>query len=438
MSPKRGGAVFSTVALLCVVALGVVAVLAYLGNRPVATKYSALLSTTVGLYAGSDVRVLGVPVGKVDGVTPDGAQVRVTFHVDDDVKIPANALAAIISPTVVSDRYLQLAPPYTGGPTMPAGTEIPKSRTASPAEFDDLLASAQKLSTALGPQGVNDNGALSQALSTIAKNLNGNGGRLNTTLDNVSQAVTTLNGSRDNLAGTVDNLQKFTSNLKDNDSKVREFTQQFAQVSDYLVGERKDLGETLKDLSQVLGEVATFVRDNRKEIRVNVDRLGEVLATVNGERLSLEQGLDAAPLALDGLVNAYDAGVPSLDTRTNLLQVLVCTLVGIPVLGPILQTLLTPILGAPLFQGCANTPGIPLPTLPTLPTDALSQLHLPPGVLQGKLPTAAPAAGAAASRAPARSGSSDPDNGHSDSPARGLTDAPHKAPSLDGLFGGGR
>jgi ABC-type transporter Mla subunit MlaD len=322
---------------------------------------------------------------------------------------------------------------------MAPGTVIPKERTASPAEFDDLLASAQKLSTSLGPQGVNSNGALSDALHTLALNLNGNGKQLNTTLDNTAQAINTLSASRDNLAGTVQNLASFTTNLKQNDGKVREFTHQFAQVSDYLADERQNLGETLKQLSETLGDVAKFVHDNRSEIRSNVDKLGEIVGTVNGERLALEQVLDTAGPGLDGLVNGYNASSGTLDTRPDLVASLLCSvynqlttapIVG-PILTPLLATTLAPLLGAFLPggfpAGCVTPP--PSPALPAGTAAAASNLKLPtmPGLTAGKLPAAAPPGVAERS-----SQSSD------DSDSGGDSDTPSGPPSLGNLLGGGR
>ncbi|MDT7648512.1 MAG: phospholipid/cholesterol/gamma-HCH transport system substrate-binding protein [Pseudonocardiales bacterium] len=439
MTPRtsRGSAWFSTIAFLCVVALVVVAALAFVMNRPSGTKYSAMLSTVIGLYPGSDVRVLGVPVGRIDSVEPRGQLVKVNFEVNSRTKVPAGAMAAVVAPTVVADRYLQLTPVYTGGPTMAPGTVIPKERTASPAEFDDLLASAQKLSTSLGPQGVNSNGALSDALHTLALNLNGNGKQLNTTLDNTAQAINTLSASRDNLAGTVQNLASFTTNLKQNDGKVREFTHQFAQVSDYLADERQNLGETLKQLSETLGDVAKFVHDNRSEIRSNVDKLGEIVGTVNGERLALEQVLDTAGPGLDGLVNAYNGSSGTLDTRPDLLASLLCSvynqlttapIVG-PILTPLLATTLAPLLGAFLPggfpAGCVTPP--PSPALPAGTAAAASNLKLPtmPGLTAGKLPAAAPPGVAQ------QSSQSSNDSG-------GDSDTPSGPPSLGNLLGGGR
>jgi phospholipid/cholesterol/gamma-HCH transport system substrate-binding protein len=45
----------------------------------------------ISIYEGSDVRVLGVPIGVVDTVTPSGTDVVVTMSYDPAVKIPADA-----------------------------------------------------------------------------------------------------------------------------------------------------------------------------------------------------------------------------------------------------------------------------------------------------------------------------------------------------------
>ncbi len=342
---SRGRVWYAIVALVAVLALVAAAAVVYLAARPAATRYAAMFDSVIGVYPGNEVRMLGVPVGAVDELRPEGRLVRVEFHIDSGIQVPAQAFAMVVSPTVVADRFIQL-PVYDGGPTLPEGSVIPADRTSSPAEFDDLLASVQKLTTSLGPQGVNQNGALSEALKTTADNLEGNGQRLNTTLDNVSQAVNTLNGSREDLFGTVRNLQSFTTNLKQNDGKVREFTRQFAEVNDFLAGEREDIGTSLNELSETLGEVAVFVRDNRADIRSNVDKLAEILDTVNDERLALEQTLDTAPQALSGLLGVYNARSGTLDTRVNLTQVLICLILGrlndtlqLPLPAPILMAL---------------------------------------------------------------------------------------------------
>lgn len=53
---------------------------------------------TVSLYKGSDVKILGIPVGKVESVTPAGTKVRVKLSYDGSYKLPDDAKAAVISP----------------------------------------------------------------------------------------------------------------------------------------------------------------------------------------------------------------------------------------------------------------------------------------------------------------------------------------------------
>ncbi len=128
----------------------------------------------------------------------------------------------------------------------------------------------------------------------------------------------TLAGSRKELFDTVTQLQSFVSTLAANDAQVRQFTSQLAEVSNFLAGERGDLGAALRELSLALGEVAAFVQDNRAVLRSNVDRLTEVTAVLVRQREALGQIIDLAPTALSNLSNAYNSSSGTLDTRLNI------------------------------------------------------------------------------------------------------------------------
>src|SRR5262249_56158963 len=121
-----------------------------------------------------------------------------------------------------------------------------------------------------------------------------------------------VGGWREELFDTVRQVQSFVSTLAANDAQVRQFTSQLAEVSNYLAGERADLGAALRELSLALGEVAAFVRDNRAILRSNVDRLIEVTAVLVRQRDALGQILDTAPTALSNLNNAYNSSSGTL------------------------------------------------------------------------------------------------------------------------------
>lgn len=346
---------------------------------PTGLKITAYFSKTVGVYAGSEVKVLGVGVGRITSVTPQGNRVRVEMTVDDGVEIPANAQAVVVAPSLVSDRYVQLTPAYDGGPLMKSGTEIPLDRTATPVELDDLTASVNDLATALGPNGANKDGALSNVLDTAAANLSGNGELFNQTIQQLSQAAETLADSRGDLFTTVDNLNAFTTTLAESDAQVREFNDKLADVSGYLADDRDDLGTALSSLGVALTEVQAFIANNKDLIASNVDKLTGVTQALVDQRAAIAEILDVAPLAMSNFLNTYDAASASFAIRGNLNELtyppvlLLCRTIRASTptqLPKTLSDLCTQL--APYLDGTLN-----LPT-PAEALRALQQGQLPP------------------------------------------------------------
>jgi virulence factor Mce-like protein len=317
-SSRRDRRLFGLGAIVLVVALIAGGILLYHAVRPARTV-TAYFSQTIGVYSGSTVRVLGVPVGTVDSVTPDGTRVRVVMTLDSGVAIPAGADAVVIAPSVVSDRYIQLTPAYTHGPEMTSGAVIPVSRTAVPLEVDQVYSSLYKLMTALGPNGANKNGALSKLIKTGAANLAGSNGKyLHEMLTEFGGLSKTLGGSAGNLFASISYLQEFTSMLKDNNAQVKLAENQLAEVSGFLATDRQDLSAALTDLATALNQVKTFIGGNRALLTSNINNLALITGVLSRERASLAEALDDAPLAADNLINAYDSTTHTLDGRGDL------------------------------------------------------------------------------------------------------------------------
>lgn len=367
------------VAVACVLALVIAAVVWWIFSSANTRKISAYFDQTIGVYAGSDVRVLGVKVGTIDSVTPEGTQVRVDMSVDRGIRIPANAQAVVVAPSVVSDRYVQLAPVYTGGATMGDNAVIPVARTATPVELDQLYQSLNKVSSDLGPNGANKNGSLSDLLNTLAANLNGNGQNLHDTITQLSDLATTLDSNKDNLFATVDNLAQFTQTLADSDATVRKFTQQLDDVSGFLAGQRGQLAAAVSQLGTALGQVQGFIQDNRSMIKSNVDNLQQVTQVLVNERSSLAEVLDEAPLALDDVVNSYNAASGSLDARADLNDLANPPIVEV---CHLLQQLTPSNIPPVLAQACSQiapvlSGALPLPSAAQV-IESLQQGKLPP------------------------------------------------------------
>jgi len=371
--------------LLRTVATGTILVLVaatavwYVFLRDNTTRVTSWFDSAVGVYAGSDVRVLGVKVGTVASVEPLGNVVKVVLDVDSGVPMPAGAKAVQVSPSVVADRYVQILPLYTGGDRMPDGGEIPRERTVTPVELDKLYASLNDISKSLGPQGANANGALSDLLNTSAANLQGNGAALGNMFTELSKAVTALSNSRGDLFGTVTNLQSFVSVLAANDGQVRQLNTQLQTFNSYLAGERGNLGRALQQLSVALGDVANFVAANRDSLSSNVAGLASITGTLAKQRAALAESLDTAPVAASNLLNAYNPSSGTLDTRANITQLsdpgqLICSVINPKNLAPDDPTLAA--LGQaarPLLTACQGLLKQPGGVLNILPLQSLVQ-----------------------------------------------------------------
>lgn len=270
---------------------------------------TAHFSRAVALYKGSEVRLMGVPIGTITSVTPEGDSVRVVMTYDARYKLPATARAAIITPTLVSDRFVQLAPAYTSGPELADHADIP---------LDRIYRSLADLSSALGPNGANKNGALASLITSGAHALGGNGALANQTLRSMSEAVQAFGDNSGALFSSVRQLSELTGALARNDDVVNSFVANLAGVSADLAGERDDLRRALVSLAQVVKEVRGFVRDNRASLTSNIKGLSRVLGAVASESDALGTALQLAPLGLGNLALAYDPSTGSIGSRMQL------------------------------------------------------------------------------------------------------------------------
>ena len=121
------------IGLAGLVILAVLATLAFFsGDLPFigsGTTYTADFAEAAGLQPGNEVRIAGVPVGRVDGVSLAGDHVLVAFTVKG-AWVGAASTVAIKIKTLLGDKYLAVDP-LGRAPQDPART-IPVGRTSSP------------------------------------------------------------------------------------------------------------------------------------------------------------------------------------------------------------------------------------------------------------------------------------------------------------------
>ncbi len=258
-----------------------------------------------GIFVGDEVRILGVPVGKIDRIEPQPDRVKITFWYDAKYPVPADAKAAILSPAIVTARIIQLTPAYTGGPQLQDHAVIPQERTAVPVEWDDLRQQLERLSQLVQPTEPGEVSTLGSVVHTAADTLRGQGATIRKTIIELSQAVSVLGDHSDDLFGTVKNLSVLVSALQDSGEAMRQLNTNLASATGLLSNDPNEVADAVSALDAVVGDVRSFVADNRESLGTTADKLASVSSALAASLDDIKQALHVAPNELQNLMNTY-------------------------------------------------------------------------------------------------------------------------------------
>jgi phospholipid/cholesterol/gamma-HCH transport system substrate-binding protein len=273
-------------------------------------------TSAVGLYPGDDVRIVGVPVGSIESISPEADAVKITMTVQDGIKVPADARALIIAPNIVSARFIQFTPAYKGGPVMEEGGTIGLDRTAVPVEWDDVKTQLTQLSRQLGPQAGQVQGPLGAFINQAADTFDGNGDSFRKALRELSQTAGRLGDSRTDLFGTVKNLQILVDALSRSNEQIVQFSGHLASVSQVLADSSVDLDYTLGTLNQALSDIRGFLDENNETLIASINKLTDFTSLLSNQDDDLEQLMHVLPNAMANFYNIYN---PAQGTANGLL-----------------------------------------------------------------------------------------------------------------------
>lgn len=280
------------------------------------------------LYPGDKVQIMGLQVGKIDSIEAAGDKMKVTFHYQNKYKVPANASAVILNPTLVASRSIQLEPPYKGGPVLADNAVIPMDRTQVPVEWDELRNSITNIIDKLGPTEQQPQGPFGEVLQSFANGLAGKGKQFNTTLDNLSRALTALNEGRGDFFAVVRSLALFVNALHQDDAQFVALNQNLADLTGRLASSDQALSSALQQFDSLLTTIRPFLDKNREVLTHDVNNLAEATNTLlQPEPLNgLETALHVLPTAASNVNQIYHpshgsvVAIPEITSFANPMQ----------------------------------------------------------------------------------------------------------------------
>lgn len=265
---------------------------------------------TTGLYVGNQVTYLGVPIGSVVAVDPRGASMRVVMHLRPGTQVPADAGAEILQSSLVTDRYVELGPAYTGGPTLASGAHISTAHTRSPAGVDEIATAIDNLVTALNGNLRSGHGTLGSGLGTLlattARALRGNGTALRSALANGQGALQVLTSKDAALTQVSDDLRELVDVLARRDARIRTFTRQSDATLGVLAGQSGEIVATMKALDRLTALGTGFLRRNAGVLGQDLAGMDDIVAIVRKHQASLAEAFDDMPTLAQNYAQAYD------------------------------------------------------------------------------------------------------------------------------------
>src|SRR5882757_4147292 len=325
---SRAAVIIGTLVVILALVAGIVGWNLY--RKLTTNTVVAYFPDTLALYAGDKVQIMGVQVGQIDTIEPAGDKMKVTFHYDSKFKVPANATASILNPSLVASRNIQLSPPYTGGPVMEDNAVIPIDRTQVPVEYDQLRDSLNRILTDLGPTPEEPKGPFGDIIESAANGFAGKGEQLNKTLNGLSNALYTLNEGRGDLFSVVKSLALFVNALYKNDQQFVQLNNDLATFTNAFTNTDREVATALRDLNQLLSTTRGFLNENASVLTGDVNKLADVTnAILQPEpRNGLETALHVFPNLAANAVNISSpnaggvVGLPVINMYANPMQFL--------------------------------------------------------------------------------------------------------------------
>ncbi|MFF9688684.1 MCE family protein [Streptomyces sp. NPDC014623] len=249
------------------------------------TTYSADFTESAGLDEGDEVRIAGVKVGEVTGVTLDGAKVKVDFKVKD-AWIGDSSTVGIAIKTLLGDKYLAVDP--LGTAEQDPDSRITTSRTTSPYDvtqaFDGLGETIDEI----------DTDQLAKSFETISETFKDSPPDVRSAANGLSALSKTVSERDAQLATLLKGSKQLTRTLANKKSSF----ETLLEDGNLLLGEiqaRRDSIHLLLTGTRSLGiQLTGLVADNNKQLKPTLDSLGRVTTVLVKNRKSLDEVLSMA------------------------------------------------------------------------------------------------------------------------------------------------
>jgi phospholipid/cholesterol/gamma-HCH transport system substrate-binding protein len=246
------------------------------------TTYSAYFTEAAGLQPGNPVRIAGVTVGRVTGVSLAGDRVLVSFKVKN-AWVGDASTAGIDIQTVLGDKYLALDP--QGRAAQDPGQTIPATRTTSPYDVTQAFGGVGQDISQINTK------ELAKSLETIAVTFRNSPPYVHTAIRGLA-ALSRSIASRDaQITSLLAGTNKVTGQLSSQDSRFKTLLSD----GNLLLTELRDRQQAIHDLligtQQLSVQLSGLVSDDSATLGPALRALSQVTAVLEANQANLDKAL---------------------------------------------------------------------------------------------------------------------------------------------------
>lgn len=333
--------IFLVVAVM--ITISVIATLLDLKLGQPQTGYHAIFANATDLEAGDVVRIAGVEVGKVNGVSVyRNTMAKVDFTVDSSEHLTTSSLASIEFENLLGQRYLQISPGSTAGSALRGGGTLPESNTRPGLDLTTVFTGFQPLLAALAPDQVNE---LTGSIIAVFQGESGSVGNL---INQTAVLTSNLAGKQQLIDQILDNLTPLLTTVNQDDGQLKQLINGLDTLVHGLASERQQVGDAVTGLADLSVNTSHLLDNVQPALDQDLGGLRNVTGILTANQNQLDQQLSHVLQGLPGLLNALDKATNS----GNYLSVYVCDLT-ISTTNPI---------SVKLSPGVPQSPPLPVPT----------------------------------------------------------------------------
>ena len=246
-------------------------------------KLTVDFETAAGLEPKANVKMAGVPVGKVEEIQLVGNRARLILRIDKGVQIPVDSMASIQTQGLLGEKYVEILAGKRADQMLPHGGRI--ANTQPPLNLDEIVRKVsliaddvkrftETLSSTIGTEEGKE--AIAEILrnvrdaSVVLRNVAGeNEERLNRILANIDQLSGDLkdisSANKEDVRVIIANLREFSRTLKE---------------------ETPDLARKLEMMGE---QVGGMVAENRENLKEGIANFREASAKLDNTLSSAEK-----------------------------------------------------------------------------------------------------------------------------------------------------